>query len=153
MKNTFIYRGDNPKRAGVVQLIASCVGQWVGSGQDFEVTISEPKRTLDANACMWATLGDIARQVDWPHTDAGGKVVIGKMPADSWKAIFTAGLEQETRMAQGLGGGMVMLGARTSQYSRRKMGDLITMIRAFGDDKGVAWSEKADREWEMWGAS
>lgn len=146
MKRAFSVRRDNPKRMGVLSLISAECQRRADLGEDFDVTVSEPKRTLDANSAMWATLSDISKQVEWPHTDKSGNWTIGLMSSDSWKAILTAAFEQETRQAQGIGGGTVMLGARTSQYSRRKMGEFLEFTHAFGTEKGVRWSARAQDE-------
>ena len=150
MKRLFLMRHDNPQRLVIADRAIAELLERVGAGQDTEVEIREPRRTLDANACMWATLGDIAAQVDWPHTNDEGEWTFGRMPPDSWKATLTAGFERETRMAQGVGGGTVMLGARTSQYSRRKMGEFIEFAHAFGAERGVRWSAKAAEELAAW---
>lgn len=145
-KQVIKYSRDNPHRDAVVRAIHEALGQWLMTGQDFEVELREPKRTLDANACMWATLADIARQRDWRYTDAAGKWVTGKISAEAWKAIYTSAYEQQTRMVAGLDGGVVMLGARTSQYSRRRMGELIEFIHADATQAGVKFSVRARDE-------
>lgn len=150
MRRAFLAKRDNPRSKAIAVAAYEVAMEQIEAGQDIEIEVREPKRTLDANACMWATLGDIAAQVDWPHTDRAGRWAIGKMSADSWKAVLTAGFEQETRMAQGVAGGMVMLGARTSQYSRRRMGEFIEFAHAFGAERGVRWSAKAEDELAMW---
>lgn len=150
MKRLFRAMRDNPRsRAIAVAAYEHAMAQ-IDAGQDVEIEVREPRRTLDANACMWASLGDIAAQVDWPHTDAGGRWAFGKMSADNWKAVLTAGFEQETRMAQAVAGGAVMLGARTSQYSKRRMGEFIEFVHAFGTERGVRWSDRAAEELAMW---
>lgn len=145
-KRTFHYRQSNLARAKVINGVIEEMQRRYNGGDDFDVTVSEPKRTLDANSAMWSTLSDISKQVEWPHTDKSGNWTIGLMNSDSWKAILTAAFEQETRQAQGIGGGTVMLGARTSQYSRRKMGEMIEFAHAFGAEKGVRWSARAQDE-------
>lgn len=144
-KRLFAVRSDNPRLPLVVDGAVAEIRRRVLDGEDFDVEVREPKRTLDSNACMWATLADIARQVEWPHTK-GGEWQIGLMDSDSWKAVLTAAFEQETKQAQGIGGGTVMLGARTSQYSRRKMGELLEFVHAWGAEKGVKWSARAQDE-------
>lgn len=139
MDRAFIYDPENPKREGVLGFLCEFIRQ---AGQKVAITVTEPTRGLDQNAAMWPALADFARQVDWPHT-VNGQWQIGKMSKDSWKAVLTAAFEGETSMAQGLGGGMVMLGARTSKYSRRKMADFLKFVRAEGIERGVVWSEKA----------
>lgn len=144
-KRLFAARRDNPRLPLVIDGAVAEIRRRVLDGEDFDVEVREPKRTLDSNACMWATLADIARQVEWPHTK-GGEWKIGLMGSDSWKAVLTAAFEQETKQAQGIGGGTVMLGARTSQYSRRKMGELLEFVHAWGAEKGVKWSARAQDE-------
>ncbi|MGH8037182.1 MAG: recombination protein NinB [Stenotrophomonas sp.] len=145
-KRLFAVRRDNPRSQLVGESAMLEIAQRLATRQDFDIEVREPKRTLDSNACMWATLADIARQVEWPHTDVAGNWKIGLMSSDAWKAILTAGFEQEMRQAQGIGGGTVMLGARTSQYSRRKMGDFLEFTHAWGAEKGVKWSARAQDE-------
>jgi len=145
MKRTFLVDPQgNRNWPQVLSLVVSGINDWIKGGP-VQITLDEPKRTLDSNACMWATLADIARQVEWPHTKAGNWT-IGLMDSDSWKAILTAAFEQETKQAQGIGGGTVMLGARTSQYSRRKMGEFLEFTHAWGAEKGVKWSARAQDE-------
>lgn len=145
MKRTFLI--DPQRNASWPQVLSravSAISDWAKAGP-VQVTIGEPKRTLDSNAAMWATFADIAHQVEWPHTK-DGNWTIGLMDSASWKAVLTAAFEQETKQAQGIGGGTVMLGARTSQYSRRKMGDFIEFVQAFGTERGVKWSASAQDE-------
>lgn len=48
---------------------------------------------------------------------------------------------QGQRVAQGLEGGFVMLGSRTSRMSVGDMIDLQTLIEAFGAEHGVQWRQ------------
>jgi hypothetical protein len=101
------------------------------------VSIQEAKRNLEQNARMWAMLGDIARQVVWTvngHAE--------KLTAEEWKTILTASLSQENRMAPGVRGGFVMLGASTSAMTVRQMTELIEFMFSFGAEHDVIWSEK-----------
>lgn len=94
----------------------------------------EDLRSLDQNAKMWAMLGDIAWQVDWP---VNGKRE--RLTAWEWKDIFTAGLKQHSRVAMGLEGGFVILGSHTSRMSKSLMSELIELMLAFGAQHGVKW--------------
>lgn len=96
----------------------------------------EPTRTLDQNAKMWAMLGDISRQVKWP---VNGREE--RLDTHAWKDIFTASLQQEQRLARGLRGGAVLIGAHTSSMGRRQVAELIELMYAFGADHGAVWSE------------
>lgn len=95
----------------------------------------ETARTLDQNGLMWESLRDVSRQVDWM---VNGYTT--KLAPEDWKDIFTAGLAKHQRVAQGIEGGWVLLGERTSKFPKDKMADLITLIRAFGDERGVEWT-------------
>ena len=145
-KQVIKYSPSSPYRGRVLSAIYAAIGEWMTGGQDFEVEVREPRRTLDANACMWATLTDIANQREWAHTNAAGEWVAGKISREAWKAIYTAAFEQETRMVAGLEGGVVMLGARTREYSKRKMGELIEFVHADAVQAGVKFSVRARDE-------
>jgi len=149
MKRTFVANPDNPKAAQVADAARTEVLRRIQSGESCEIEVREPRRTLDANAAMWATLADIAAQVDWPHT-VDGNWQIGRMDSESWKAVLTAAFEAETRMAQAVNGGTVMLGARTSKFSKRRMGEFLEFCNAFGSEKGVRWSAKALEDLAQW---
>ena len=96
-------------------------------------------RTLIQNAKMWAALGDVSKQVDWPVNG-----VMQKLSSDDWKAIMTAAAKQEVRIAQGLNGGMVVLGISTRRMTIAEMGDVIECVHAFGAEHGVRWSDTSE---------
>lgn len=97
--------------------------------------MNEPRRSMDQNALMWALLTDISKQVIWP---VDGEMV--KLDKEDWKAVISAGLKRTQRIAKGIEGGFVMLGASTSKMSKAEMADLITLIEAFGSQQGVRFS-------------
>lgn len=100
------------------------------------VRISEPTRSLDQNALLWPLLECFADQVEWP---VNGKLV--QLEAGEWKDILSAAFEQESvRLAQGLNGGVVMLGRRTSQYGKKRFSEFIEFIYAVGAERGVAFA-------------
>jgi hypothetical protein len=137
---TFIIKHDNPRCRHVWTNAIVAMREWYERG-DFQIKLSDVLRTLDQNAAMWPALTDFARQVAWPVTQQDGTT--RQADAYDMKDILTAAFETETRMAPGLRGGFVMLGARTSKYGKRKMADFLTFIRAEGNERGVIWSEKA----------
>jgi hypothetical protein len=93
-----------------------------------------PRRSDDQNRKLWADLGDISEQVEWY-----GQYLT---PSD-WKDVFTASLRR-LRVVPGLDAGtFVPLGMRTSKMRKGEMADLLTLIAAFGDERGVKWSEPA----------
>lgn len=94
-------------------------------------------RTVDQNALMWGLLRDVARQVPWP---VNGAMV--QLEAEDWKDIFTASLTKHHRMAQGIDGGFVILGMRTSKMVKEQMSELIELIYAFGAEHDVKWTDE-----------
>lgn len=102
---------------------------------NYRVEIRPRTRSLDQNAMMWSILTDLSRQVDWMVNG-----VATKLEADEWKDVLSASLTQETRMSQGIRGGIVILGQRTSKMSVRQMSELIELALSFGTEKGVRWS-------------
>lgn len=96
------------------------------------VTFSEPRRSQEASAAMWAKLHDIARCVDWY-----GK----KLDATDWKHVFSSSLRKLEVVPNLDGTGFVALGLATSQMSQKEMSEMLTLIDAFGDEKGVKWSQ------------
>ncbi|GAB2620179.1 recombination protein NinB [Novilysobacter erysipheiresistens] len=145
MKQRFIIERKNPRRADVLARAHRALDEAARDG-DVMAVFDEVKRTLDQNAAMWPALTDFARQVAWPVTQRDGTVK--QATPDDMKDVMTAAFEEETRMAPGLRGGFVMLGARTSKYGKKKMGDFLTFLRAEGNDRGVVWSEKANDKFE-----
>jgi hypothetical protein len=114
-------------------------------GEEFEINAKpwKDKRSLVANKKMWACLGDVAKQVQWP---INGRMQL--ISTDDWKDIISSGLKQESRIAEGIGGGFVMLGQRTSKMTIAQMSEMIELIYAFGAGYGVKWSEPIPAEYE-----
>jgi hypothetical protein len=98
----------------------------------YHVQVKPPTRTLDQNARLWAMLGDVSRQVDWY-----GK----KLDAEDWKHVFSASLRKLAVVPNIDGTGFVALGLSTSKMTKAELGDLMTLIEAFGAERGVEWSE------------
>ncbi len=140
MKRTFLIDPPNNRNwPQVISNVVSAINEWLKGGP-VQITLDEPKRTLDQNAAMWPALSDIAKQVPLVITRRDGST--RQATAYDWKDVLTAAFEEETEWAPGLRGGVVMLGARTSKYSRRKMGDFLTFIHAEFSDR-VRWSDSA----------
>jgi len=140
MKRTFLIDPQgNRNWPQVLSHVVSGINEWLKGGP-VQITLDEPKRTLDQNAAMWPALSDIAKQVPLVITRRDGST--RQATAYDWKDVLTAAFEEETEWAPGLRGGVVMLGARTSKYSRRKMGDFLTFIHAEFSDR-VRWSDSA----------
>ena len=92
-----------------------------------------PTRSTDQNRRLWAFLDDIAAQKTWE-----GK----KRTSDAWKDLFSAALKTQ-EIVRGLEGGIVALGARTSEMSPEEMSDLLALIEAWGAQNGVAFTDTA----------
>jgi len=103
-----------------------------GAPDNCVVKFTEPTRSLEQNAAMWAKLADIAEQVVWY-----GK----KLSAEDWKTVLTASLRQ-TRVVPTIDGdGFVPLGMSTSKMSVKEMGALLDLIDAFAAQQGVVFQD------------
>lgn len=97
------------------------------------VEFKAPKRTLPQNARFWAHLTDVATQLKWHGLT---------LSTDDWRLIFLDALKQELRMVPNIdGSGFVNLGRSSSDLSKEEMGDLISLIEAFGASKGVVFHD------------
>lgn len=96
-----------------------------------------PTRSVEQNTRMWRMLRDVARQVEWP---VNGRMQL--VSAEEWKDIFSAALRKEQRIAQGIDGGFVLLGMRTSKLTVQGMCDLVALMDAFGAERDppVQWT-------------
>jgi hypothetical protein len=104
----------------------------------FVVEIKEETRTLAQNAKLWPMLDDISKQVEWYSQ---------KLTDEEWKDVFTAALKKQ-KVVPGLDGGFVVCGQRTSKMPKGEFCDLIELMYAFGAERGVVWSEPAQRAYE-----
>lgn len=137
----FVLRPENARERMAAAWRFAC--QFLELGRAAKITVEEakPTRTLEQNSRMWALLTDVSRQVEWP---VDGK--LQRLSPAEWKDIFTAALRKGQRVAQGVDGGFVMLGASTSRMSVGEMCDLQTLIEAFGAERGVRWSDPNFRQ-------
>lgn len=94
---------------------------------------TEPKRSLDANAKLWAMLSDISKQCEHNGQQYSPEV---------WKVLMMSSLGHECRFVLGLEGEAVPMGFRSSQMTVSQMSDLIEWIYKWGAENGVRWSEK-----------
>ena len=105
----------------------------------FCVTVAEPTRSLEANAAQWPILQAFADQLKWPVNGS-----MESLTAEEFKDILTAAFKRETvRVAMGLDGGMVMLGARTSQMGKREFSEWLDFLHATAAARGVELEEVA----------
>ena len=105
----------------------------------FCVTVAEPSRNLEQNAAQWPILQAFADQLKWPVNGS-----MESLTAEEFKDILTAAFKRETvRVAMGLDGGMVMLGARTSQMGKREFSEWLDFLHATAAARGVELEEVA----------
>jgi hypothetical protein len=116
------------------------------SKRPIRVEIKGPKRSTDQNAALWAMLGDIAEQLTWHGR---------KLDAEAFKLVMLDALRRhysDERQAMDLvpntdGTGFVDISMKhSSDLSGEEMHDLLTLIRSFGDQHGVQWSEPAPKD-------
>lgn len=98
---------------------------------DYICQIKQKTRTLEQNALMWALLSDLSKQVNWYGQ---------KLTSDEWKDVLSASLKKQ-KVVPGIDGGFVVIGARTSQMTKREMSDMCELIYAFGAEQGVIWTK------------
>ena len=101
--------------------------------EGYQVRITEQCRNLDQNAAQWPILQAFAEQLQWP---VNGQFC--KLEPEEWKAILSAAFKRETvRIVQGLDGGMVMLGLRTSKMGKKQFSEWLEYLHATAADRGV----------------
>jgi|GEM_PF-597132 len=97
------------------------------------VTFKEANRTTGQNAVQWPILEAFAEQLKWP---VNGSLV--RMTAEEWKDVLSAAFRGESvRLAQGLDGGVVMLGMRTSEMSKKQFSEWLEFLQAVAAERGV----------------
>lgn len=137
----FYAPGSNTVRDTMVKAFKCAEALAVGYPVECIVRPVKSRRSLLSNAKMWSMLADVSRQVEWP---VDGRMQ--KLDPEDWKSLITAAAKQETRVAAGLNGGAVMLGVSTRKMTIAEMSDVIEQLYAFGQDRGVVWSERSKQE-------
>lgn len=60
------------------------------------------------------------------------------MSPENWKDVLTAAFKQEqVQIAQGINGGMVMLGQRTSKFKVKEFSEWLEFLHAVAAERGV----------------
>ena len=110
------------------------------NGKQLVMTLKPETRTQAQNRLMWPILTEFARQLEWP---VNGQLV--KMEAEEWKDVLTAAYKAESvRLAMGLNGGVVMLGQRTSKFTKTEFAEWVEFLYATAAARGVklpAWED------------
>lgn len=107
------------------------IKQKLQAGRKLVLTLTEETRSNEQNRKMWATLGEIADQVDWYGQ---------RLTAEEWKWVLSASLKKQ-RAVQGIDGGFVVLGQSTSKMTIAEMSEMIELSMAFGAQQGVKFSD------------
>jgi hypothetical protein len=106
------------------------------AGHRLTLEVKPETRSSEQNARMWAMLTDVSRQVEWY-----GK----RLTPEDWKHVFSSSLRKLDVVPNIEGTGFVALGLSTSRMTKGEMSDLMELISAFGAERGVAWSDPAER--------
>lgn len=110
-----------------------CCEAIMSASDGMRVEIKERKRSLDQNAAQWPILQAFAEQMKWP---VNGELVT--LNPEEFKDILTAAFFGESvRLAQGLNGGVVMLGKRTSKFTKKEFSDWLEFLHAAAAARGV----------------
>lgn len=99
--------------------------------EGYVVTISEPLRSLDANAAQWPYLQAFANQKE---LCINGKMV--KATPDDWKDVLTGAYNGEMRMAA-FDGKVIMLPQRTSKMGKKQFSEWLEFLIAMAAQSGV----------------
>jgi hypothetical protein len=101
--------------------------------EGYAVTISQPTRNLEQNSAQWPLLQAFADQLMWP---INGR--LEWLTPDEWKDVLTCAFKRETvRVAMGMDGGMVMLGSRTSKFSKAQFSEWLEFLHATAADREI----------------
>ena len=103
------------------------------AGQKLQVSVTDEGRNLEQNAAQWPILDAFSAQLQWP---VNAELVY--MSADEWKDVLTAAFNREAvRIAKGLDGGVVMLGLRTSRFTKKRFSEWLDFLNATAAQRGV----------------
>jgi len=110
------------------------------SGRRWVLTLKLETRTQAQNRLMWPLLTEFSKQLQWP---VDGQMVW--MTADDWKDVLTAAFRRESvHLAMGLDGGVVMLGQRTSKFTKAEFSDWIEFLFATAAARSVTLPAMAE---------
>ena len=102
-------------------------------GHRWLLTVKPETRSQAQNRLLWPILTEFSKQLDW---SINGHMV--KMDPEDWKDVLSAAFHGESvRLAMGLNGGVVLLGQRTSKFSKAKFSEFIEFLFATAADRGV----------------
>lgn len=97
------------------------------------------RRSLEQNKRFHAMIRDIAEQVEW----AGEK-----MDEEEWKLLLLAAAHGQKIVPNPFGGTFIVVNLKRSRdLPMPTMAELITQMLAFGNERGVQWT---DPEWQAY---
>lgn len=113
----------------------------VSMGQALVLVLRPETRSEAQNRLMWPILTCFSKQCRWRVNDE-----MLYLSPDDWKEILTAAFKGElVRVADGLYGGKVLLGQRTSKFSKKQFAEWIEFLYATAALRGVqlpVWVEE-----------
>lgn len=118
----------NPRtRALAAERLSKAPDGWV-------MELRDRTRSTEQNSALWASLTDVSVQVEWHGV---------RLSPEDWKLVFMDALNQEMRLVPNVSGtGFINLGRSSSKLTKQEFSDLLELIRAFGSEKGVVWSDE-----------
>lgn len=96
------------------------------------VEVKRKTRSVEQNKMLWSLLKCFEEQKQWPVNG-----VSCKLSSEEWKDLLTAAFKNETRIANGINGGIVMLGSKTSKMGKKMFSEFIEFIFASGAQLGI----------------
>ncbi len=142
MKRTYLIDPQgNRNWPQVISNVVSGINDWIKGGP-VQITLDEPKRTLAENALLHVLISELAGKLEW-----AGK----KRDTETWKRLLVAAwMRAEGKPVEILpaldGNGVELIPVRTSKLGKRACADLIEFTHAWGAEKGVKWSARAQDE-------
>jgi hypothetical protein len=117
----------NPRtRALAAERLSKAPDGWV-------MELRDRTRSTEQNSALWAALSDVSVQVEWHGV---------RLSPEDWKLVFMDALNQEMRLVPNVAGtGFINLGRSSSKLTKQEFSDLIELVRAFGSERGVVWSD------------
>lgn len=132
-KRIFVLAHDLARRRAAAFVADEAPDGWV-------VTVSAPTRNLGQNAAQWPYLDAFSKQLQWPVNGA----MVWITP-DEYKDILSAAFRKETvRLALGLDGGIVMLGSRTSKFTKAQFSEWLEFLIATAAMRNVVVYEEGE---------
>lgn len=118
----------NPRtRSLAAERLAKAPDGWV-------MELRDRTRSTEQNSALWAALSDVSVQVEWHGV---------RLSPEDWKLVFMDALNQEMRLVPNVSGtGFINLGRSSSKLTKQEFSDLIELVRAFGSERGVVWSDE-----------